>query len=77
MSAWMGPLLQKLGYLTRGMSVADFAPTDQDLEVQEILRALVDDHLEALEALVSTDVRALNEKLRSRGLLIIADGQDR
>lgn len=66
-------LLQKLGYLTRGMSVADFAPTDQDLEVQEILRALVDEHLAALDALVSTDVRALNEKLRSRGLLIIAD----
>ena len=31
-------LLQKLSYLTRGISVADFPPTDQEMEVKARLR---------------------------------------
>ena len=38
--------------------------------LQEELRL----HLEALEALVTGEVAALNEMLRARGMLIIADG---
>ena len=67
-------LLQKLGYLTGAISVADFPPTDQELEVKVLLNEQLREHLEALEALVATEVAALNEMLRARGMLIIADG---
>ena len=67
-------LLQKLGYLTGAISVADFPPTDQELEVKMILQEELRLHLEALEALVTGEVAALNEMLRARGMLIIADG---
>ena len=64
-------LLQKLGYLTGAISVADFPPTDQELEVKVLLHEQLREHLEALEALVATEVEALNEMLRARGMLII------
>jgi hypothetical protein len=66
-------LLQKLGYLTGGLSVSDFRPTDQEVEVQGILHQALLDHLAELESLVSTDVAALNERLRGLGMLIITD----
>ncbi len=61
-------LLQKLGYLTRNVSVVDFPPTDQDLEVQQILHDRLLQHMEALEALVDGDLAALNALLRAKGL---------
>jgi len=66
-------LLQKLGYLTGGLSVADFRPTDQEVEVQGILHAELLEHLANLEALVDTDVGSLNQMLRGLGMLIITD----
>jgi photosystem II stability/assembly factor-like uncharacterized protein len=66
-------LLQKLGYLTGGLSVSDFRPTDQEVEVQGILHQALLDHLSELETLVRTDVAALNERLRGLGMLIITD----
>ena len=65
-------LLQKLGYLTGAIAVADFPPTDQELEVKALLREQLREHLEALDALVANEVAALNEMLRARGMLIIA-----
>ena len=65
-------LLQKLGYLTGAISVADFPPTDQELEVKVLLRGQLREHLEALDALVADEVAALNEMLRAWGMLIIA-----
>ena len=67
-------LLQKLGYLTGGISVADFPPTDQELEVKARLRDMLRDHLSALDALVEGDMAELNRMLRARGMLIVADG---
>ena len=67
-------LLQKLGYLTGGISVADFPPTDQELEVKARLRDMLRDHLSALDALVEGEVAELNRMLRARGMLIVADG---
>jgi photosystem II stability/assembly factor-like uncharacterized protein len=61
-------LLQKLGYLTRGVSAADFPPTDQDVEVQRILHERLGEHLEAVEALVASDVADFNALLSSKGL---------
>ena len=65
-------LLQKLGYLTGAIAVADFPPTDQELEVKALLHEQLREHLEALDALVANEVAALNEMLRARGMLIIA-----
>ena len=64
-------LLQKLGYLTRGVSVADFRPTDQDVEVQRKLNGELGLHMNALDALVAGDVADLNTLLREKGLGII------
>ena len=67
-------LLQKLGYLTGAIAGADFPPTDQELEVKVLLHEQLREHLEALDALVASEVAALNEMLRARGMVIIADG---
>ena len=61
-------LLQKLGYLTRGVSVVDFPPTDQDLEVQRLLHDQLVQHLDALEVLVEGDLAALKALLQAKGL---------
>ncbi len=66
-------LLQKIGYLTGGISVADFPPTDQELEVKSRLQEMLREHLSELEELVDGDVAELNQTLRARGMLIVAD----
>ena len=66
-------LLQKLAYLSGAIAGADFPPTDQELEVKVLLQEELRAHLAALEALVANEVAALNEMLRARGMLIIAD----
>ena len=55
------------------ISVADFPPTDQELEVKALLHEQLRAHLQAIDALVANEVAALNEMLRARGMLIIAD----
>ena len=67
-------LLSKLGYLTNALTNADFPPTDQEMEVKVILHEAVQAHLSAVETMIAEDVAALNEMLRSRGLLLITDG---
>jgi len=67
-------LLQKLGYLTGALGGSDFRPTDQQVEVQGILATQLDQQLGALDALLASDLAALNQTLRSKGLTIIADG---
>ena len=64
-------LLQKLSYLTGGVSVADFRPTDQDLEVQQLLHDRLGEHLRAVDALIGSELGELNALLRSKGLGII------
>lgn len=66
-------LLGKLSYLTGGMSVADFRPTDQDVEVQQILHRELGEQLEAFDALVTGEVANLNALLRSKGMGIIGE----
>jgi hypothetical protein len=66
-------LLQKLGYLTRNVSVVDFPPTDQDMEVQQILRDQLAEHRSALDALVAGEVADLNALLRSKGMETIGN----
>jgi hypothetical protein len=67
-------LLQKLTYLPRGLSSADFRPTDQETEVQALLHVELQEFLRTLDALLQDDLAALNDLLRRKGMVIIADG---
>jgi photosystem II stability/assembly factor-like uncharacterized protein len=64
-------LLAKLGYLTRGLALADFRPTDQEKEVQQILHDRLAEHRGALDAIIAGDVAELNAMLREKGVAVI------
>ena len=66
-------LIAKVGYLANGMSSGDFKPTNQHLEVQQLLAAELRAHLGALNALMTTELATLNEQLKSRNLPVIVD----
>lgn len=66
-------LLQKLGYVSNGISVADFPPTDQEAEVKVLLNGQLNDYVARLDAYVRDEVGELNQRLRARGLVIISD----
>ena len=61
-------LMGKLGYLAGGLDGADFRPTDQQVEVQGILHGELQKQVGVLDALVSGDVAAFNNLLRTKGL---------
>jgi hypothetical protein len=67
-------LLQKLTYLPGGLAGGDFRPTDQQVEVQGLLHAELEEAMRALNALLQTDLAALNDLLRQKGMVIIAQG---
>ncbi len=66
-------LISKLGYLANGLTGGDFKPTSQQLEVQQILAEELRGYLRTLDGLMTTDLGALNEQLRSKGLPIVTD----
>ena len=66
-------LISQIGYLANGMVGGDFKPTNQHLEVQQILAEELRAHLGALDALMAGDLAGLNEQLRTRSLPVIAD----
>jgi photosystem II stability/assembly factor-like uncharacterized protein len=61
-------LISRLGYLAAGISAADFAPTDQQVEVQQILAERVRAASAAFEAALENDLGAFNGMLRSRNI---------
>jgi hypothetical protein len=61
-------LLSKIGYLANGLASGDFRPTDQQLEVQKVLRDDLRKQQAALAALVGKEIKALNELMRGRGI---------
>ena len=61
-------LLSKIGYLANGLASADFRPTDQQLEVQKVLREDLRKQQASLAGLVSKELKALNELMRGRGI---------
>jgi hypothetical protein len=67
-------LLQKLTYLPGGLAGGDFRPTDQQAEVQGLLHAELQEATRALNTLLQTDLAALNDLLRQKGMVIIAEG---
>jgi len=50
----------------------DFAPTGQQQEVYEVLKARLTEAQELMERLLGVDLPALNEQLRARGVPIIS-----
>jgi hypothetical protein len=61
-------LLSKLNYLAGGMGSSDFAPTNQQIEVQGLLNTELKAHLNSLDQLLTRDLEALNNMLRSKGM---------
>ena len=70
-------LLQKIGYLTGAIAVADFPPTDQEMEVKGLLHEQLEAHLQALEQIMTGELEELNAILRTRGMVVIAAGGQR
>ncbi len=66
-------LLSKLNYLTRNPSVADFPPTDQDLEALSVVRDKLHGVLGDFAAWVAGDLNTFNAHLREMGMDIIGD----
>jgi hypothetical protein len=61
-------LIGKLGYLANGLGNADFRATDQQVEVQGILGQQLREQLTALDAVLGSDLGALNALLRQKGI---------
>lgn len=67
-------LLAKLGYLGSGLAGGDFKPTDQQVEVQGILKEQMRTHLTMIESVLGTDLSALNAMLRAKGVPNVGGG---
>jgi photosystem II stability/assembly factor-like uncharacterized protein len=65
---WPAMVIGRLRYLIGNVTNADFAPTDQQREVLEVLRGQLRDAGAQLEALLEGDVAAFNRMLQERGL---------
>ena len=61
-------LISHFGYLANGLSNADFRPTNQQAEVQELLAGRVRDTVTRFDALVAKDLGAFNDLLRRRNI---------
>ena len=68
-------VIGKLGHLANGVRSADFRPTDQQGEVQDVLREILRDARAELEAIIATDLAAFNRLLEGLGAgRVITDG---
>ena len=66
---WAAKLLTKMIYLAdRGVASADFPPTDQQLEVQQLLEEQLATAQSQLDELLDRDLAAFNELLRTRNV---------
>ena len=61
-------LMEKLAHLADTLQLADFAPTDQQLEVHKLLTDQVAAAATDLNSVVSKDVAAFNDMLRRRNI---------
>ncbi len=61
-------LISRFGYLANGISAADFAPTDQQVEVQKLLGERLAGHVAEFNVLIDKDLAEFNEMLRSRNI---------
>jgi hypothetical protein len=63
---YVAKLISRFGYLANGLSNADFAPTDQHLEVQKLLAERVRTASAQFGVLMDKDLAAFNDMLRGR-----------
>jgi len=68
-------LVEKLLHLADVVSLGDFAPTDQALEVHAKLAKDLSGYREQMMRIVSQDVAAFNATLRQRNVAGIVTGQ--
>jgi hypothetical protein len=61
-------LISRFGYLASGMSNADFKPTDQHLEVQQLLAERLRARVADFDAIAAGDLAAFNRMLRDRNI---------
>ncbi|MBY0490705.1 MAG: hypothetical protein K2R93_12760 [Gemmatimonadaceae bacterium] len=66
-------LISKMGYLSNGIAVSDFKPTNQAVEVQSILTTENQAAIRALDALLKAELPSLNQTLEGKGLPKIVD----
>lgn len=64
-------LLGKINYLANGLASGDFKPTDQQLEVQKLIQAQMQELRTQVDGLRSRIIAGFNEQLRARNLPII------
>jgi len=67
-------LISKLAYLAGGLSSSDFAPTNQQREVQAKFEAELALQRKQLDETLGTDLAAFNRLLRDRGVQNIVGG---
>jgi hypothetical protein len=68
-------LVSRFGYLANGLSNADFAPTNQHLEVQKLLAERVRAASSQFDTLIDKDLAAFNEMLRARNVPNVIAGR--
>jgi hypothetical protein len=61
----------QLNYLAGGVAASDFAPTDQQREVQQLLSKQLSDTQAAFDRLKQTDLSVFNRTLTSKGMKAI------
>ena len=65
---WGPQLNRHIRNVANGLASADFRPTDQQVEVQQLLQERLRTYVNQLEGLLSNDLSAFNELLRTRNL---------
>jgi hypothetical protein len=68
---WGSKLYGKFLYLANGLMSGDFAPTNQQLEVQKELEGRLRSLAGQFDAFQTADLAKLNEQLRKRNLPIV------
>jgi photosystem II stability/assembly factor-like uncharacterized protein len=65
---WPGMLGRQINYLAGKISLSDFAPTDQQLEVKQEIEGELQTHRTQFDQLMSVDVAGFNSTLAASGL---------
>ena len=65
---WGPQLIGHIGNVANGLARADFRPTDQQVEVQQLLQERLRTYVTQLDGLLSNDLGAFNELLRTRNV---------
>ncbi|MBI2406938.1 MAG: sialidase [Gemmatimonadetes bacterium] len=67
-------LMANLSYLANGLAGGDFRPTNQQVEVQALLKELVRTNVGVLETLLNSDLSAFNAMLKAKNVPNVIGG---